>query len=119
MSAEKVIEEALNALPADARPAALVNRQRAAVAINALKAAGFLVFNVEDFKQNRVAVVELPKPNQYDEWVADERGASGPWIVWMSLRDIQVRTSGYCDAARARAFAAALLAAADVAEARS
>lgn len=65
------------------------------------------------------AVIELPEPNQYDEWPADERGkASGPWFVWLSTRDIQVRTSGHADPQRARALAAALIAAAVEAERR-
>lgn len=46
----------------------------AAHQLDALRAAGY-------------AVVELPKPNQYDEWASDERGASAPWFVWLSTRD--------------------------------
>ena len=61
MTAAEVIAGALDALPADVRPVQLVNRDRADVALEALRAAGY-------------AVVELPKPDDDSRWHIEDVG---------------------------------------------
>lgn len=48
MSAEEVIAQALDAIPADPRPATLVNRDRATAALTALKRAGYAVIQLPE-----------------------------------------------------------------------
>ncbi|QRZ05926.1 hypothetical protein [Mycolicibacterium austroafricanum] len=118
MSAPEVIAAALNSMPADPRPSELVNQDRARIALEALKAAGY-------------AVVELPEAQP--RW----DGALAAWKVEQTWHgqpeepgEVSIRrTDGRIGVnsvsmpvetpQNARNLAAALLAAADAAEAQS
>jgi hypothetical protein len=70
----------------------------AALILEALAASGF-------------AVVQLPAPDEHGEWFL-----SDAWGVWLDRGGrVQIRTQGYGLPNETRAFAAALLAAADAA----
>lgn len=110
MSAEDVIAEALDAIPADARPATLVNRDRATAALAALKAAGY-------------AVVVLPEPSYVDEPEGDgEKGygfSDDPALSEHGVYAYQGRVFDQWDGwtpAQARTVASWWLAAANAAE---
>lgn len=99
MSAEEVISRRFQA--AGANHPRYGTRFLSLLALTALKAAGY-------------AVVELPKPNERGAWHIDER------CIWLDARGPGgVRTLGDTWVADPRAVAAALLAAADAAEAAS
>lgn len=112
MSAVDVVTEALNSMPADARPSELVNRDRARIALEALKAAGYVV-------------VELPRqcivPTGWGDDCLGAWPASGwddPVSAW-PRRQVATPDDKWIDPDDARSLAAALLAAANAAEAQS
>lgn len=108
MSAVDVVTEALNSILSDPRPSELVNRDRARIALDALKAAGY-------------AVVELPEKLGEDAPYWRVLIGNEPEEVYPSpLGEIIISGSCRVDSADdARSLAAALLAAADAAEAQS
>ena len=65
-----------------------------------------------DLKAAGYAVVELPTPDEHGEWFLSDN-----YAVWLDRASrVQIRTQGYGLPNEVRAFAAALLAAADAAE---
>lgn len=91
----------------------------AARQVDALKAAGYLVLSVEDFRQNRVAVVELPKPDceatTFDAAAQGlgiwEFGEGGRVVAWSDGYMIDENGNALGEVNVVRAWAAALLAA--------
>lgn len=117
MSAVDAVAEALNSILADPRPSELVNRDRARIALDALKAAGYAVVKLPEPDSKRYEGDEH-EPADRDSWMVDAYEVA----VWYP-GEVQINYDGSLgepvDTAIARDLASALLAAIDAAEDRS